>query len=301
MDGNSPRRRLPRRPLLAVLVLIAALTGAPVALGADLPSITLGGTAVSGNIGSIASVPTFMITGLAGATINWNFTGTPTNSGTAADATPVDGGDGPYTLHATQTPLDPQSLEATVSFTLDRFAAPPTFSSPLPPAANATSATFAWAGEGPTFTCRLTGPTGFASQSSPGGTVTVPLTTGTCQFFVSTTDSSGNTSAEASQGLFTVDTGFPTGGALAHAPVRTRSSASRRRRKSRSTGPWRGVSPYVERFLARGRACAPVRPNAGLVGVHHAVSTGITRWPAGVSAIFFYKVLGYPSARVTCD
>lgn len=194
------------------------------ALGAAPPTITLGANPVSGDIGSIASVPTFTITGdVPLAVIDWNFTLTATNSGISSIATPTDNGDGPYKLHARQTPLDPFDLpgEATVTFNLDRFAAAPVISSAVP-AANATSATFVWTGEGPTFTCSLAAPPvpgfGFAPQSCPGGSVTAPLTTGTYTFSVSTTDSVGNTSAPASQ-TFTVDTAAPAGGSIAHAPV----------------------------------------------------------------------------------
>ena len=205
-------RRLPRRPILVILALLGTLIGASVARAANPPSIT-------GPSGPVNTPPSFTITGLALSTINWTLDGTGIASGSGlspAHTGPLGGADGPYTLHATQTPLDPvdpTSGEATVSFTLDTVA--PTVTASATKADASPYAAGTWTNQAVTvhYTCSDSG-SGVASCPPPQ----LFATTGTFTASGTVLDNAGN-SAPASFGPIQIDTAPPTGGALAHAPV----------------------------------------------------------------------------------
>ena len=224
---DDRRKRVPtrtRRATLLVLVSLGMLTMTTAALGAAAPTIQGGPTGTTNN------PPSFTITGDPTGTVTWILllNGGQVNGGSglgSVDTGPLDNGDGPYVLTASQTvPDDPigdpvgvPSDPASVGFTLDRVApATPTFTQ-LPPALlNATSATFNWINDGSAFQWQISGGADQTSGSGAGPVTITGLASGSHTFSVTPTDAAGNTGATASFG-FSVDAAAP--GAPAITPI----------------------------------------------------------------------------------
>ncbi len=194
-------RRQRRRSILAILAVFASLAWAGSALGADPPIISGGSPTEPTNV-----QPSYTITGVDGATIDWTLNGVPGVPGASPlNVGPLGGADGVYTLQATQTGPDPVSLPANVSFTLDTAGpAAPTIQTGPPAVSNVRDQSFTYsaAEAGGSFQYQLNGNTFTAGDS---GVALANLVDGTYTFRVRQIDVAGNAGAFTADYAFSID------------------------------------------------------------------------------------------------